>query len=101
MASKKKNKRILTNLHVSAIGYGGVGIATAENGKKVIIRGGVLPNSVVNCRIRRKKKDYRDAVVTEVISYDDYWMDTEARCPHFKNPTQAIPEGEEHRIGCG
>ena len=58
--SKRKIKRgtILKNIKIEKIWWGGVGVSTFLDWKKIIISWGVLPNSVVNCRVIKNKKDY-------------------------------------------
>ncbi len=69
MIYKKKLKRwkILKNIKIEKIGWGGVWISTFFNGKKIIINWGVLPDSVVNCRVIKDKKDYIQCQLLEYV----------------------------------
>ena len=53
----RKREKILNDVKVEKIGYGGVGIAKMPDGKKILIAGWALPNSIVDCKIVKTKKD--------------------------------------------
>jgi tRNA/tmRNA/rRNA uracil-C5-methylase (TrmA/RlmC/RlmD family) len=78
-----KRRNILENIKIDSIGYGGVGIATLEDGKKVLVNGGALPNSVVDIFVTRNKKDYIQGHITKITSYDKEYADGEIFCPHY------------------
>ena len=49
-------QKIIKGLTVYKIGYGGIGIASLPDGKKVLIKGGALPGSIVDVRVVKTKK---------------------------------------------
>ena len=52
--------KILENVKVEKLVFGGTGLATAEDGRKILISGGVIPEAIVDIRILKiKKKSYR------------------------------------------
>ncbi len=96
----KKNK-IIKNVTIEKVWYWGIGIWLLENGKKVLVRGGVLPNSIVDVKVKRKKKDFIEAVVENLVHFDSHWADATPQCPHYNNPLKKPSKDEEHKIGCG
>lgn len=38
MANRRHREKILENIKIEKIGYGGVGISTREDGKKILIK---------------------------------------------------------------
>jgi len=95
-------QRFLHDVRIEKIGYGGIGIATAENGKKILIKWGALPWSVVDCRIVKKKKDFIEAHIVTIKAYDPQWADGEIFCPHYFIPLGVSKANEKsHKIGCG
>lgn len=95
-------QKFLQDVHIEKIGYGGIGIATASDGKKILIKGGALPWSVVDCRIVKKRKDFIQAHIITIKSYDPQRADGEIFCPHYFIPLGASKENEQsHKIGCG
>lgn len=93
-------KRRLENIKIESIGYGGVGIWILDNGKKVLVKGG-LPGSVVNGRVLKRKKDYVEVQITEVVSVDQRYMDAPPICPHYLFPYQQASQMPIHKQGCG
>jgi tRNA/tmRNA/rRNA uracil-C5-methylase (TrmA/RlmC/RlmD family) len=74
--------KTLENVHITWLGYWGIGIWTLENGKKVLVKGW-LPGSVVDGKILKQKKDYIEFLITHVRSYDATLMQAEVTCPHY------------------
>lgn len=94
--------KIIKGLKIYKIGYGGIGIATLSDGKKVLIKGGALPGSIVDVRIVKTKKDYIEAHLLEIKKYDETLINGKPICEHFFSPF--LPQTEEkaaHTIGCG
>lgn len=93
--------KILKGLKVYKIGYGGIGIASLSDGKKVLIKGGALPGSIVDVRIVKSKKDYLEAHLLEIKKYDANVVNGKPICTHFFSPVleQAV-EQAAHKIGC-
>ncbi len=101
MANRKRREKILENIKVEKIWYGGVGIATREDGKKILIKGGALPWSVVDVRVVKQKKDYLQTHIVTVKSYDPKYTTNKPLCPHFFAPG-AEPSGlPKHKVGSG
>ena len=96
-----KKWQLLENVTISKLWYGWVGIGTSSEWKKILIKWGALPNSIVHCRITKKKKDYIEAMMMEVVSYDTQYTDGTIVCAHYKNPLETIPAWQEHEIWCG
>lgn len=97
-----KNTWFLQDVRIEKIIYGWVGLATLGNGKKVLVKGGALPGSVVDCRIVKRRKDYVEAHIVMVKSYDPAYADGEIFCPHYYIPLGVSKENEKtHKIGCG
>jgi 23S rRNA (uracil1939-C5)-methyltransferase len=86
MVSKRlKRGKILKNIKIEKIWFGGVWISTFLNWKKIIIKGGVLPDSIVSCRVLKDKKDYIDCQLIKYEKLPD-WLNFDERqkyiCPH-------------------
>ncbi|MDD2487336.1 MAG: 23S rRNA (uracil(1939)-C(5))-methyltransferase RlmD [Candidatus Gracilibacteria bacterium] len=62
-----KKHDILERIFVEKLIFGGKGLAKAPDGKKIIITGGVIPESIVNLRILKIKNSYIDAQVLDVV----------------------------------
>lgn len=62
----KKND-ILTNVVVEKLIFWGKGMSTAEDGRKIMISGGVIPESTVNVRIIKAHKNYLEAQAMETV----------------------------------
>ena len=77
MAPLKKGE--IAELEIEAMAYGGRGIARAD-GFVVFVRGGV-PGDHIRGRIYRKKRNYAEAELTELISPSE--VRVEAPCPYF------------------
>jgi tRNA/tmRNA/rRNA uracil-C5-methylase (TrmA/RlmC/RlmD family) len=64
-----------------------------------LIKGGALPGSVVDCRIVKRRKDYIEAHIVMVKSYDPAYADGEIFCPHYYIPLGVSKENEKtHKI---
>ena len=95
--------RILKSIKIEKIGYGGIGLARMPDGKRILIKWGALPGNVVDLKIVKQKKDYIEAHILEVKSYDPNIVDGTIFCPHFFSVLgrQELSEEEKTRIGCG
>ncbi|HOQ78643.1 MAG TPA: 23S rRNA (uracil(1939)-C(5))-methyltransferase RlmD [Candidatus Absconditabacterales bacterium] len=97
--------KYLKNIKIERIGYGGIGITKSDDGKKILIKGGALPGSIVDCVIKKNKKDYLEGHITKVHEYDSKYIDGEIFCPHFfSNIDPNLGDNssiEKHKIGCG
>ncbi len=62
-----RRNKILKNIKIEKIWYGGVWISTFSNGKKIIVKWGVLPESVVDCRVLKNKKDYIECQLLKYV----------------------------------
>lgn len=96
-----KKTRILTNISIQSLGYGGVGIAKTEDGKTILIKGG-LPGSVVDVKIVKQKKEYIEAHITQVHSVPESLLSGDLKCPHYLY--DYLPEQSslpKHKTGCG
>lgn len=96
-----KKGQTLHNIKVTTIWFWGVGIWVAENGKKILIKGSVLPHSVIDCIIVKAKKDHIMAMPVRVVSIEPERSDATPLCPHYSNPVNIVPDSEIHKNGCG
>ncbi|MFZ2150816.1 MAG: 23S rRNA (uracil(1939)-C(5))-methyltransferase RlmD [Candidatus Absconditicoccaceae bacterium] len=97
-----KNSKILSNIYIYKIGYGGVGIGSLPDGKKVLVKGGALPQSTVDIKIVKKKKDYVEGHIIHTHKYNKDLADGEVFCPHYFIPIGASQENQNsYKIGCG
>ena len=96
-----KKGQTLHNIKVTTIGFWWVWVGVAENGKKVLIKGSVLPHSVIDCIIIKAKKDHIMAMPIRVVSIEPERSDTDPKCPHYSNPLKVITDSEIHKNGCG
>lgn len=73
------------------------------DGKRILIKWGALPGNVVDLRIVKQKKDYVEAHITEVKSYDPSIIDGQIFCSHFFSSLEAkeLTDIEKTTIGCG
>lgn len=94
--------KIYENLKVWALGYGWVWISTLESGKKVLIKW-ALPDSIVDIKIVKKKRDYLTWHIIKVHEVDQKRLDGDLKCPHHlsaysqKNNDNIL----EHQHWCG
>jgi len=93
----KKND-ILQNILIEKIGYEGVGLGHMPDGKKLIVKGGVLPGMVCNLRVVRNRKDYAECHVLDIVSVDKQYATGEIKCPHYLYSKEPMPA---HKSGCG
>lgn len=93
-------QKIIQWLKIAKIGHGGIGIASLPDGKKVLIKGGALPGSIVDVRVVKNKKDYLEAHLLEIKSYDQNIVNAKPLCAHFFSPLWEanLPV---HKVGCG
>jgi len=99
--SRKKRIRILENIKIDKIGYGGVGIGTLEDGKKVIVKGGALPGSIINIRVTKNKKDFVQWHILKIKKLDPEYSDGKVFCPHYFTLASGTAQAPIHTIGCG
>jgi 23S rRNA (uracil1939-C5)-methyltransferase len=92
--------KTLENVHITWLGYWGIGIWTLENGKKVLVKWW-LPGSVVDGKILKQKKDYIELLITNVRSYDATLMQAEVTCPHYLFAYGHQQITPLHKQGCG
>lgn len=62
----KKND-IIQDVIVEKLVFGWKGFARSPDGKVIFITGGAVPQAVVHLRIIKKKRDYYEAQITEVV----------------------------------
>ena len=79
-------QKILKGLSIYKIWYGGIGIAQLPDGKKVLIKGGALPWSIVDVRVVKAKKDYVEAHLLEIKKQDPQILTGTPLCQHFFSP---------------
>lgn len=98
--------KTLNRIKIDKIGYGWVGLARMSDGKRILIKWGALPGSIVDLRIVKQRKDYVEAHITHVQSLDPKIVDGEIFCPHFFWEEGKLEDGKskleaKHKIGCG
>lgn len=94
-----KRWQLLTNIQIEKIGPGWIGISTLEDGKKVLIKGSVLPHSTIEGRIIKIRKDYVELEHIRTTDIDPSWSNVEPQCSHYHHPLQEIDESQVHRYG--
>lgn len=101
-----KKGAIIERVHIDRIGYKGIGIAQARNGKKILVKG-ALPQSIVDVKIVKKRRDFVQAKVIHVHSVDTSWLDEDVRCPHYaasykQTDAKKLKDTSlDHTVGCG
>ncbi len=90
-------------IKIEKIGYGGIGLARMPDGKRILIKWWALPGNVVDLRIVKQKKDYVEAHITEIKSYDKNIIDADPFCSHFFSTqnNKELTDQEKTTIGCG
>lgn len=96
-----KKGQILENITISTVGFGGVGVGIAPDGRKVLVKGSILPYSTIDCIIFKAKKDYIIGLPLRIKSVDPERADQTPACPHYSNPLIPVPEDMVHKNGCG
>jgi 23S rRNA (uracil1939-C5)-methyltransferase len=61
-----KKGDILPHVRIEKLVYGGNGLSTDADGKRIVIIGGGIPGSIVSVRILKSKKNYLETQVYEV-----------------------------------
>ncbi len=82
---KFKKWKILKNIQIEKIWYGGIWIATFFDWKKIVVKWWVLPDSVVDCRVIKEKKDYIDCQLLRYVKLPKYINNFEIKwkvCSH-------------------
>lgn len=92
--------KTLRDVHITWLGYGGIGIGTLDNGKKVLVKWW-LPWSVVEGNILKQKKDYIELQITSVQRYDTSLLSSEVVCPHYLFAYGQQHTTPLHKHGCG
>lgn len=82
-------------LRVTALAHGGNGISRTEGGWVVFVRGGI-PGDVVRGTITKRKKDYGEAVIDEVLEASPERIDPVA--DHPGAPWQVLPYARQLEI---
>ena len=73
-----------------------------SDGKRILIKGGALPGSIVDLRIVKQRKDYIEAHIAKIIELDPKIVDGEIFCPHFFSITETKQSDLPIRkVGCG
>lgn len=62
-----KKYEILENIIIEKLIFGGTGLASAEDGRKILISGGVIPGAIVKIRVLKVKKNHIEAQVVETM----------------------------------
>lgn len=95
-------QKILKGLTVYKIWYGGIGIARLPDGKKVLVKGGALPGSIVDVRVVKAKKDYVEAHLLAIKKQNPELLSGVPICQHFFSPFLQEQETglQEYEIGC-
>ena len=75
--------KLLKGIKIEKIGYGGIGLARMSDGKRILIKWGALPGSVVDLRIVKQKKDFVEAHIFHIHKHDPQLVDGKVFCPHF------------------
>ncbi len=72
---------ILNDIQIEKIGYGWIWIATHTDWRKIIVKWGLFPGFVVDCKVIKKKKDYLQAKLIQIKSFWDFEL--QKTCAHY------------------
>ncbi len=86
--------KLLKGIKIEKIWYGWIGLARMSDGKRILIKWGALPGSVVDLRIVKQKKDFIEAHIFHIHKHDPKLVDGKVFCPHFFR----MEEEEESKI---
>lgn len=70
-----KKHDIIENIKVEKLIFGGSGLATASDGRKIIISGGAIPDAVVDLRITKAKKNHLEAQIYRTVKRSPLELD--------------------------
>ena len=76
-------KKIFQNISIDSIWHGGIGIGTAPDGKKILVKWGILPGSVIDVIVVKSRADYYDCHVQQIHHIDPAYTGGEVVCPHY------------------
>lgn len=62
-----KKHQILENITIEKLIFGGTGLATAEDWRKIMVSWGAIPGAIVNLRITKIKKNHIEAQIISTI----------------------------------
>lgn len=62
-----KKHDTLENIRIEKLIFGGSGLATAPDGRRIIVSGGAIPDAVVDLRILKSKKNHLEAQILRTI----------------------------------
>lgn len=62
-----KKHQILEGIRIEKLIFGGTGLSTLADGRKILISGGAIPDAIVNVRILKIKKNHIEAQIVETI----------------------------------
>lgn len=100
---KNKKPKILQNITIDKVGHGGIGIGRTDDGKKVLVNGGVLPGSVIDVIVTKGKKDFFEGRVFFVHTLSKEFAEVQPPCPHYFAPWSQIDTAGEWSptVWCG
>ncbi len=93
-----KKNQIIPHIRIEKIWYEWVWLASLPDGKKLIVKWGVLPGMVCDLRVVRNRKDYAECHVVDIVSVDKEYATGEIKCPHYLYAKNDMPV---HKSGCG
>lgn len=70
-----KKHDILENIRIEKLIFGGSWLATASDGRKIIISGGAIPDSIVDLRITKSKKNHLEAQIYRTVKKSPLELD--------------------------
>lgn len=62
-----KKHDTLENIRIEKLIFGWSGLATASDGRRIIVSGGAIPDSIVNLRILKSKKNHLEAQILQTV----------------------------------
>ena len=101
---KRTRNKIIENVKIEKVGFGGVWIAHTEDGKTILVSGWVLPNMVVDVKILRKKSDFIKAQAIKINSWNLDLSKSQICKHHFVYDTNLFTNTEDKstsKVGCG
>ena len=95
--STYKRWQFLTNIQIEKIWPGGIGISTLDDGKKLLIKGAVLPHSTIEGRITKIRKDYIELDHVSTVAIQEGRASESPQCSHYHHPLEPMDESQVHK----
>lgn len=74
-----KKHDILENIHIEKLIFGWSGLATAPDGRRIIVSGGAIPDAICDLRILKSKKNHLEAQILRTVKRSPLEQDVPAQ----------------------